>query len=452
MLPRKSKVRHVFHQPVKADETYTAIKPTNKSGPHQFIKANTKYFALSEQAGGGGPLLVRSFSQTGKLPTAHHKITGHTAAVFDFDWNPFHEQLLAAGDEAAELMLWGIPDGPDGLTEDLHTPLQKFKGHRKKISFVLFNPCAENVIASASWDSTVKIWDMQTAANKFTIADAHKKPITDLKWNYDGSILATTCQDKKSRFFDPRASTQLVAEFQAHKGGKPSKNCFLGSKQMMVTVGFTKQSKREFKFWDIRNLSEPAMVNKIDIDQSAGMIWPFYDEGLSLLFFAGKGDGNIRMFEVTDEAPYAFPVSEARSTDSTKGICMVPKRTLDVVSGECCRFMKVTAKSVVPMPFVVPRKVKVFHEELFPDDIAGVPSVTIDEWCAGTNKPPVLMSLDPEQREAAPASGAASGGGAAAAEMTFTKSAEELQKELDAALAKIATLEAKVAELEADAP
>lgn len=249
MLPRKSKVRHVFHQPVKADETYTAIKPTNKSGPHQFIKANTKYFALSEQAGGGGPLLVRSFAQTGKLPTAHHKITGHTAAVFDFDWNPFHEQLLAAGDEAAELMLWGIPDGPDGLTEDLHTPLQKFPGHRKKISFVLFNPCAENVIASASWDLTVKIWDMQTAANKFTIADAHKKPITDLKWNYDGSILATTCQDKKSRFFDPRASTQLIAEFQAHKGGKPSKNCFLGSKQMMVTVGFTKQSKREFKFW-----------------------------------------------------------------------------------------------------------------------------------------------------------------------------------------------------------
>ena len=123
------------------------------------------------------------------------------------------------------------------------------------------------------------------------------------------------------------------------------------------------------------------MVNKIDIDQSAGMIWPFYDEGLSLLFFAGKGDGNIRMYETTSEAPYAFPVSEARSTDSTKGICMIPKRALDVVSGECCRFMKVTAKSVVPMPFVVPRKVKVFHEELFPDDIAGVPSVTIDEWC-----------------------------------------------------------------------
>jgi coronin-1B/1C/6 len=456
-LPRKSKVRHVFHQPVKNDQTYTGIRPTNKAGPHQFIKANTKYFALAEQAGGGGPLLVRKFNQTGKLLTGHKKITGHSSAVFDFDWNPFHEQLLVAGDEAAEIMLWGIPDGDDGLTEDLHTPLQKFPGHRKKVSFVLFNPCADSVIASASWDNTVKIWDMKSAACKFTISDSHKKPITDLKWNYDGSLVATTCQDKKSRFFDPRAATPLVAEFQAHKGGKPSKNCFLGDKQMMITVGFTKQSKREFKFWDIRNLSEPAMVNKIDIDQSAGMIWPFYDAGLSLLFFAGKGDGNIRLFEVTNTAPYAFPVTEARSTDSTKGICMVPKRALDVISGECARFMKVTAKAVVPMPFVVPRKVKVFHNELFPDDIAGVPSTTLDEWCAGENKPPVLMSLDPDDRAAAPASAAAASGGAAssdgsAAGITFTKSAAELQKELDAALKKIAKLEKKVAELEAAAP
>jgi hypothetical protein len=449
MLPRKSKVRHVFHEPVKNAEQYNGIKPTNKSGPHQFIKCNTKYFALAQQAGGGGPLLVRKFNQTGKLPTDHKKITGHSAAVFDFDFNPFHEQLLVAGDEAAEIMLWGIPDGDDGLVEDLNVPLQKFPGHRKKVSFVLFNPCASNVLASASWDSTVKIWDMESAANKFTIdASLHTKPITDLKWSYDGGIIATTCQDKKSRLFDPRAADPLIAKWQAHKGGKPSKNCFLGSQQRMVTVGFTKQSKREFKFWDIRNISTPVEQTKIDIDQSAGMIWPFFDEGLSLLFFAGKGDGNIRVYEVSSAAPYAFPVTEARSTDSTKGICMVPKRSLDVVAGECVRFLKVASKAVVPMPFVVPRKVKVFHEELFPDDVAGVPSCTMAEWESGVNKPPVLMSLDPDQRSDATA---ASGGGAGPT-FTHTKSAAELQGELDAALAKIATLEAKVAELEAAAP
>merc|ERR1711990_773839 len=158
------------------------------------------------------------------------------------------------------------------------------------------------------------------------------------------------------------------------------------------------------------------------------------------------------MYEVTDTAPYAYAVSEARSTDSTKGICMVPKRALDVVAGECARFMKVTSKAVVPMPFVVPRKVKVFHSELFPDDIAGVPSLTIDQWSAGENKPPVLMSLDPEQRDSSPASGGDSSGASVEPEMTFTKSAAELQKELDAANAEIAELEKKIAKLEAEAP
>lgn len=40
----------------------------------------------------------------------------------------------------------------------------------------------------------------------------------------------------------------------------------------------------------------------------AGVILPFYDEESSLLYLAGKGDGNIRYYEVGDEVYSLFVV------------------------------------------------------------------------------------------------------------------------------------------------
>lgn len=54
----------------------------------------------------------------------------------------------------------------------------------------------------------------------------------------------------------------------AHEGARSSKITYLGTKEKLVSVGFTKQSQRQFKVWDPRNLSKE--IKKMDIDQAAG--------------------------------------------------------------------------------------------------------------------------------------------------------------------------------------
>lgn len=54
----------------------------------------------------------------------------------------------------------------------------------------------------------------------------------------------------------------------AHQGARSSKLTFLGTKEKLLSVGFTKQSQRQFKIWDPRNLSKE--IKKMDIDQAAG--------------------------------------------------------------------------------------------------------------------------------------------------------------------------------------
>lgn len=62
----------------------------------------------------------------------------------------------------------------------------------------------------------------------------------------------------------------------AHEGARSSKLTFLGTKEKLVSVGFTKQSQRQFKVWDPRNLTKE--IKRMDIDQAAGMFgWDVHD-------------------------------------------------------------------------------------------------------------------------------------------------------------------------------
>ena len=54
--------------------------------------------------------------------------------------------------EDTTLKLWQIPE--EGLTSHLKDPVLTLEGHGKKVSFSTFNPTAENVLASTSFDMT----------------------------------------------------------------------------------------------------------------------------------------------------------------------------------------------------------------------------------------------------------------------------------------------------------
>lgn len=68
-----------------------------------------------------------------------------------------------------------------------------------------------------------------------------------------------------------------------------------------------------------------------------------YDDDNGILYVAGKGDGNIRYFEIVDTDPYVHFLSEFRDNSSQKGICWLPKRAMDTTKCEvavACRLMK----------------------------------------------------------------------------------------------------------------
>ncbi|KAF0692949.1 hypothetical protein As57867_015978, partial [Aphanomyces stellatus] len=386
---RSSKYRHVYLEPAKIEKCYTNLRLATATGEQNYIKANTKFFAVAIQAGGGA-FAVIPYEKHGKIDPDMPLVGGHRGAIMDFDFNPFHEHLIASASDDTTVKVWGIPEG--GLTETMTEPLVDLTGHGRKVTLVNFHPTASNVLASTSADYTVRLWDIEKGSEIVNMEYNTENLVQDLAWSWTGSTLATSSKDKIVRLYDAR-SGGVTSQVQAHEGSKSVKLTFLGEKELFVTVGFSRQSQRRMKVWDPRKLDKE--LKKIEIDQAAGVIMPFFDADANVLYLCGKGDGNIRYYEMNDADPYAYPLNEYRSTTAARGMALIPKRACDIMSCETARLLKLTTNAVEPLHAYVPRKSDAFQDDIFPDTYAGVPSHTADEWLAGSEKSPVLSSLNP---------------------------------------------------------
>ena len=406
-----------------------------------------------------------------------------------------------------QIKLWTIPDG--GLTESMKEPTATLTGHTKPVTLLQWNPVADGVLASVGKEPSVRVWDTAKGLATVTLS-GFEGLVQDFAWNASGSQLVTSDKNKSAKIFDVRSGS-VVTEWKPHAGGKPFKVLFCGDTDMMVTAGFTAQAKREFKLWSIKAGFE-APLTTVDLDQSSGALMPFYDEDTRMLYLTGKGDGNVRYYEFTDEAPFVHPLSEYRSNVSTKGADMLPKRGLNVMGCEVARMLKLTNTVVEPISFIVPRKEQHFQEDIFPEtcvlprnraraiarararsprratrrwppslpplpprSYAGVPSCTADAWFAGATVGPKKVTLDPSKggavsaptkvsaaavapirAVAAAAAGGGGGGGGGvvsspASPPAASPAAAEWEAKCRKAEARVAALEGEVGELKAAA-
>jgi len=288
--------------------------------------------------------------------------------------------------------IWSLPE--DGIKEEIKVESQLLKGHKRKAGTVGWHPTANNVLATSGADYIIKIWDVETGDTKLDV-EGHGNIIQSVKWNNNGSQIVTACKDKKLRLFDPRQAG-AIEEWHGHDGVKGQRALFCGRTNLICSAGTSKSSDRQLFLWDPKKLSEP--VFKSNVDTASGQFMCWYDDDTNMLWVAGKGDGNIRYYELDNEKPDLFELSQFKSADPQKGLCMLPKRGLDVASCEIARFLKLTPKDmIIPVSMQVPRKSELFQDDIYPDTYAGVPSTTCEAWLGGENADPTLVSMEPKE-------------------------------------------------------
>ncbi|KAF2215357.1 hypothetical protein CERZMDRAFT_105110 [Cercospora zeae-maydis SCOH1-5] len=390
---RASKYRHVFGQNVKREQCYDNIRVSRNAWDSNLIKANPKYIAVNWESGGGGAFAVIPLEERGKLPDAIPLFRGHTAVVLDTDWSPFDDSIIASASDDGKVFLWQVPENfqlrTDAEEPEDVKPVGKLSGHSRKVGHVLFNPAAENVLASSSGDFTIKIWDLEDGKSKLTLKG--NDIFTSMSWSADGSTLVTTSRDKKLRFWDVRQE-RPAHEVPGHSGAKISKVQWMGDHDRVVTTGFSKMSERQMGLWDTRNPTAP-IGDFVPLDSGSGVVMPFWDDGSQILYLAGKGDGNIRYFEYVNDK-FEF-LSEYRSSNAQRGLAFMPKRGVRTHDNEITRaFKSVDDLYIEPISFVVPRRAETFQDDIYPPTVGTQPAMSSEEWFQGKTALPPKLNME----------------------------------------------------------
>ncbi|CAN3374025.1 hypothetical protein DIURU_001769 [Diutina rugosa] len=411
---RASKYRHVFGQSTKKELCYENLKITKNAWDSNIIQANNDYLSVNWDASGGGAFAVIPVKEVGKAPDTVPLFRGHKAPVTDTAFNPFNRRQIASCADDGKICVWEIPedysfhrylDDNDEI-KDITEPLKVLSGHTRKVGHIQYHPCAENVLASSSLDYTVKIWNVETGKAEITLK--HKDLVTSFAFNYNGSLLATTSRDKKLRIWDIRKG-EVISEGPSHTGAKPSRVIWLGNTDRVLTTGFDRLSDRQIGLWDINAIDKGPINGFQIIDASSGVLIPFFDESCSILYLAGKGDGNIRYYEYDNDVLHE--ISQYASTDPQRGFAVAPKNAVNVKECEVVKSYKTVKDSAIePISFIVPRKSELFQEDIYPDCPSEKPACGADDWFSGKEiNGPVLMNMEalfegeePELRDSDP--------------------------------------------------
>ncbi|EJS42630.1 crn1p [Saccharomyces arboricola H-6] len=394
---RASKYRHVFGQAAKKELQYEKLKVTNNAWDSNLLKTNGKFIAVNWNASGGGAFAVIPVGEVGKAPDQVPLFRGHTAQVLDTDFDPFNEYRIASSSDDSKIGIWDIPEDykfhdhvdEDGEPIDIK-PVKFLTGHSRKVGHVLYHPVAKNVLASSSGDFTVKLWDVETGKDLITLK--HPDMVTSMSFSYDGNHLATVARDKKLRVWNIR-DEKILSEGPAHTGAKNQRVVWLGNSDRLATTGFSKLSDRQIGIWDAFNLEKGDLGGFYTVDQSSGILMPFYDEGNKILYLVGKGDGNIRYYEFQNDE--LFELSEFQSTEAQRGFAVAPKRMVNVKENEVLKgFKTVVDQRIEPVSFFVPRRAEEFQEDIYPDAPSDKPALTSEEWFSGKSvEGPILVNM-----------------------------------------------------------
>ncbi len=203
-------------------------------------------------------------------------LTGHNFWVNGVSFSS-DSKLLATGG-GSNLIIW---EGVNGYFRQN----KKIQAHRDYISDVAFKPNS-TIVASASWDKTIKVWDGPSYRLLSTLK-GHKQRVTDIAFTPDGKVLASCSSDKAVMLWDTD-SWSIQNTWQASSAPI---NCISFSHNGSVII--TGSEDEEIKMWNTKTGKLLAAHN----EHSAPVTTAIFSNDDTRIISADK-DGTIIVYDI----------------------------------------------------------------------------------------------------------------------------------------------------------
>jgi len=115
------------------------------------------------------------------------------------------DNLLASGSYDSTIKIWTL--------EDPEKPITTLLGHTDRIETILY--MKEGILASGSRDGTIRIWDTKNNFNLIKILSDHKKGVTSII-QLSNSMMLTGSDDFSIKIWDTNNNFKLIRTINAH--------------------------------------------------------------------------------------------------------------------------------------------------------------------------------------------------------------------------------------------
>eukprot|EP00884_Botryococcus_braunii_P000541 jgi/Botrbrau1/10488/Bobra.0133s0091.1 len=249
----------------------------------------------SESAGSSlkGIIRERKRKEKSKKTKRRLKEGSHTDAVLGLAWSGKVRNVLASASADKTVKVWDVAQQACVLT---------LKQHAGKVQAVRFNPEQETVLLSGSYDSTVVVTDLRdpgTAKIDWQVPDE----VEALAWApQQGSVFLVSCQNGEVVAFDarrPDGNSGPLYRLAAHD--KPT--CALSFCPAAVGLLCTASTDKKVKLWDV-GTGQPSLLASQNPGVGAVFNASFCNDAPNLIACGGD-KASITVWDVLSSAAVA---------------------------------------------------------------------------------------------------------------------------------------------------
>jgi len=201
-------------------------------------------------------------------------LENHDSDVYSVSFSP-DGQILASASHDKTIKLWDVQTGKQITTLD---------GHDHYVLSVSFSPNGQ-ILASASWDKTIKLWDVQTG-KQITTLNGHDHYVLSVSFSPDGQLLASASHDKIIKLWDVQTGKQITT-LNGHDDSVLSVS-FSPDGQLLASAS----TDKTIKLWDVQTGKQITTLNGHDLVNSVS----FSPDGQILA--SASTDKTIKLWDI----------------------------------------------------------------------------------------------------------------------------------------------------------
>ena len=125
--------------------------------------------------------------------------------LYDCAWSEENENVLASASGDGSIKVWDLAAPPGA------NPLRSFAEHSREAYALAWNPTRRDTFLSAAWDDTVKLWSLAAPASLRTFS-AHTYCVYAVAWNpQQPDVFLSASGDCTVKVWDARAAAPALS-------------------------------------------------------------------------------------------------------------------------------------------------------------------------------------------------------------------------------------------------